>query len=311
MPTVSALSLKRPLQWLFLALALAVSCAPKSSVEPASHDPPWRPPPFVDQARLVLVGDTGYSGPYADQLRTALLAEPNKDAIIVLGDLVYPFTPSCPDGKVSGNVEAFIHARVGAVFNGLGVPVLLVLGNHDVKQGSRAPAREACLLDYAAKHDDLVLPGLAYEVDLGVATLAVANTNALDEAGAARVSAAWKGHPGWKLLMGHHTWVTYHDKEDQDRVRPWARAGGLVPDLYANGHAHVLQFGVYDGVAALTSGSGSKLRMYPSCPPDCGAGQLWGASEYGYAVLTVTKRELVVVFKNLEGKELWRWSRQR
>ena len=40
-------------------------------------------------------------------------------------------------------------------------------------------------------------------------------------------------------------------------------------------------------------------------------GQLWGESEPGYALLTVTPKRLHVVFKNDQGRELYTWSLDR
>ena len=163
-------------------------------------------------------------------------------------------------------------------------------------------------MDYAATHDDLVLPSLSYSVDYGVALLGIINTNVLSASDGARVAQEFKTHKGWRLLFGHHVLKTYHDKASEDYVRPWLAEHAIKPDLYGNGHAHLLQFGVYDGIPALTSGATAKLRQRKSCPPDCGSGQLWGSSTRGYAVLSLNKDSLKVVFKDLPGDVLWRWS---
>jgi predicted phosphodiesterase len=293
-----------------VALAALLSACPKDG----PTLPPRRdaPPRFEarQEVRLVLVGDTGKPGRRMRRVARAVRAE-KKDLVVALGDLVYPVAPRCPTGRVDGEAQKILDERIGHALLDLGAPVLLVLGNHDVGFGTRNPAREACLLDYAASRSRLMLPGLSYSVDLGIATLQVLNTNALTDEDGRRVREEIERHPGWKIVIGHHTLRTYHDKEEQDVVMPWLRRHRIRPDLYVNGHAHLLQFGVYDGIPALTSGSASRLRRRPACPPACGRGQLWGRSVSGYATLHVRAKSLEVAFKDDGGKDLWRWVADR
>jgi 3',5'-cyclic AMP phosphodiesterase CpdA len=245
-----------------------------------------------------------------EAVRPTVRAE-NADIVVVLGDLVYPVAPSCPDGKLTPDAREELDDLVGGLLRDLGKSVYLVLGNHDVGHGARDPAREACLIDYVASEPNLWLPDLSYGVDLGVVSLMVLNTNALDREQGKKTRKLWAGASGWKILAGHHVLKTYHDKESEDYLRPWLKKNRVKPDLYANGHAHVLQFGVYGGLPALTSGATAKLREYPACPPNCGAGQKWGTSSVGYAVVDATADTLEVVFKDVTGKELYRWDTRR
>jgi predicted phosphodiesterase len=167
------------------------------------------------------------------------------------------------------------------------------------------------MLAYAAREPELVLPDLSYGVDFGVLRLGLLNTNALDAAQAKALEASWKDYDGWRVVAGHHVYRTYHDKVHEDVVAPWLSQHGLRPDIFLNGHAHILQFGVYDGIAALTSGATALSRPRPLCPPDCGAGQRFGTSKPGYALLTVDRASMKVVFKDTTGKELFRWSTTR
>ena len=135
------------------------------------------------------------------------------------------------------------------------------------------------------------LPGLDYALDFGVAQIAFVDTDHLDGRATQVVDDAFAKGNGWKLLMGHHVLKTYHDKANENRVAPWLSSLKALPDLYANGHAHVLQFGVYDGLPAVTSGSVSKLRHRPACPPDCGEDQLLESALQGMRYLRLSRRK--------------------
>lgn len=277
--------------------------------------PTW---PDLPRVRVVLVGDTGEPGPALETIRAAIAREPDKTLILALGDLIYPIAPACEPGPLDADHLQTLQTHVGAALEGLGAPVFLVLGNHDTGNFHtqaiwRSPAREACMIGFAAQHPDLYLPSAnLYHADLGPVRLLVSNTNALTQEDGTRAQELVAQRPeAWFVLAGHHVLKTYHDKEGEDFVAPWLRAHGLRPDLYTNGHAHFLQFGVYDQTPALTSGSGSKLRDRPSCPPECGPGQLWGQSMYGYAVLEADAQTLQVTFKDARGLPLWSWSRSR
>jgi predicted phosphodiesterase len=290
------------------ALSLVAVSALGASAVPGRDAPPVFPK--KERVTLLLVGDTGQPGPDMEAIRRAILLE-KKDAIVVLGDLIYPVAPKCPTGALHRDALRLLDERTGGLLRGLGAPVLLVLGNHDVAGKGRAPEREACMLAYAAREPDLFLPDLSYDVDFGVLRLGLLNTNALDGAQAKALEASWKGFDGWRVVAGHHVYRTYHDKVHENLVAPWLSQHRLRPDIYLNGHAHILQFGVYDGIAALTSGATALTRRRPACPPNCGAGQEFGSSKPGYALLTVDRDSMTVVYKDTRGEELFRWSTTR
>lgn len=304
-----------------IAFLLVAACAPPSVLAAPPAGPRAalaleagapalvRPPLGEDYIQLVVLGDTGEPADFQARLRASIAKEPSKDGILVVGDLVYPQAPPCPDGTPDAAATEILDERVGAIIGGLGAPTYLLIGNHDVSRDPGEPARAPCITAWADAHPDLglVMPATAYTVDFGVAILAVVDTNALDARQARVVKAAFDGHPGKKILAGHHVLRTYHDKQRQDVVRPWLQRHGITPDVYLNGHAHVLQLGIYDGIPAVTSGTGADPRDLATCPPTCGRGQLWGRSDPGYAVVRVGPRRLEVVFKDADGRELYRW----
>lgn len=296
--------------WLLMLGALSLgSACDRHDPAPVALEQPLQLSPGGDAVRLIAVGDTGQPGGPLRDVRRAIAAEPGKDAVVVLGDLIYRSGPRCPSGQAQGAARALLQRHLGDPLAGLGAPALLVLGNHDVNGSGRDPAREACLLDFAAQQPDLYLPALTYKVDLGPVRLVVINTNHLTQGDAARVRAWLRDAPGPTVMAGHHPLRTYGDKQEEDRVLPWLRQHKLRPDLYLNGHAHLLQAGVYEGIFAVTSGAGSKLRAGPTCPPGCGPGQLWGQATHGYSVLEFRGDQLLVQLKDRHGRLLWETRR--
>jgi hypothetical protein len=290
----------------------------------------------TEELRIILIGDTGQIPVEGDphkmseaqrtQLRESLSNE-NATAIVDLGDLFYWKGPKCRAGATPEQSGSLLDAHLYDHVGGLDAPVFLVLGNHDVgplaehfkkaltggRSGKRSEARERCYRLQEELHDDMVFPGESYGVDFGPLRMAALHTSAPQKQWAGEeIQAYFDEDPSdWTLLAGHHVLRTGCDKINEDAVSPWLEKTGLRPDMYANGHAHILQLGVFDGVPAVTSGSGSKLREFPACTPTDTEGVQWGESKYGYAVLEVEKDFLRVRFKDLGGIELHCWQRGR
>ncbi len=281
--------------------ALLLACAPKpapTSVVAAAQS----------SVRIVLVGDTGKPGEPRDAVAAAIAKE-TVDAVVVLGDLVYPMGPACPNGELSHEAADILDERILTPLSGSGAPIVLVLGNHDVGHDRTDPARVACYLTWAEQREQVLFPAPNFTLDLGPLMLAVIDTNPPWSVDGEALARDLEAFPGWTLLAGHHILVTYHDKQNTTRVRSWMAESSLRPDIYANGHAHLLQYGVYDAITAITTGTGSKLRERPSCGEGdragCGEGQIWGRSVYGYTVLDVNEQTVRVQFKDSAGSVLF------
>lgn len=278
-------------------------------------------PPVLDMRRhdgtprIVLIGDTGEPGPIVERW-TKTLAKKDKDAVLVLGDLVYPQAPPCPTGTPDRAGRQLLEANLAAPLEALGAPVLLVLGNHDTSWVEGEPLRERCVLSFVRPRATLELPAPYYAADFGVAVVVVLDSNHLDDAQAAFAKRVFDGvKPGVrKILAAHHVLRTFHDKEDEDLVWPWIERHGLAPDLYVNGHAHVLQLGHYHGIWAVTSGTAARPRERPSCdsargPEGCGDGQRFGSSIPGYALLDIAADgAFTVTFEDADGQPLHTWT---
>ena len=300
-------------------LAFTLALLILGDAPPAAPELAGRVAPGIDGAvELVLIGDTGEPGPLVARWSRALAKEPAQ-AIVVLGDLVYPQAPPCRAGVPDLAARRILDSHVAAPFAATGKETFLVLGNHDISWVPGDPARDDCIVARFARDPQVRLPAKHYAVDLGVALLVVFDTNALDEAQAVFAREVIAAHGGGKRVVfaGHHVVRTYHDKDDEDDIYPWLVAHRLRPDIWVNGHAHILQMVVRDGLPAVTSGSASRPRERPSCDRAAGTGQcgeleLWGRSTPGYAVLRVGRdQRMAVTFKDADGAALWRWDEPR
>ena len=291
--------------------------------------------------------------------RTALqtsIRNEGADAIFAMGDLVYPKVPAC-DGALDDEAKATLDAAIGSYFGPMRTPTYLVVGNHDAAHlRSRAPQRERCLLAYAKSLEGLYLPSLQYEVDAGFGKIIVMNSNLRDQSQlpAEQIrTAADNPLAPWTLVLSHHELRTLADKEVDGFWEPppagaWLLRERLMPDLWVNGHAHSLQFGVYDAratddgrlspaegaqpwlVPALTSGAGSKVRPGPSCSdhPTSPGGEhqivadrrvcredqpkgmpRFSRSTLGYSVVRLGPWHMQVEIKDHTGKLLYCWGR--
>ncbi len=287
-----------------------------------------------DAVRIVVLGDSGAlpvandacaagesscrnTAESRDLLKAAVIAE-DAHAVAIMGDLVYgphwfESTPKCRRAD-DRKARAWLDPALGELVEGLGAPVFVALGNHDVGHQPRSRARERCILRYAEAHPELNLPNLQYSVDLGLVRLIMLNTN-VPPARWNTEAIAERAQPKdgtWVVMGGHHVIHTAFDKEHEHEIRDHLNETGIRPDLWVNGHAHFLQFGVYDGIPAATSGSASKVRVRPSCPGEACTGPdapMWGRSTYGYAVVDATPDTLRLTFKDGEGTALWCWER--
>jgi hypothetical protein len=316
-------------------------------------------PTSAERARLVFLGDTGRTPTdegcawrpdgtvreschlTTDQLQSLREAVRGElpDAIYALGDLVYWRAPACKTPR--GRALRKLDASIGGPLTGLGAPVYLVLGNHDLAQRRNAPRRVRCLTAYAASRPDLELPARQYVVEHGVADVLVLDTNRRRTLPGDTLDAR-ATTDRWLVAAAHHHLRVAFDKDDVysralDVDVPSWLSGHEAPDLWVNGHAHLLQFGTYDvgavatgtvsgaRVPTLVSGAGSKVRPAPSCGlagasvsdqkacanPDPRGMPDVSISRFGYAVVDLFEGHLEVRLVDFEGDTLFRKTLER
>ncbi len=324
--------------WYALVPFLASACTGRAAIQTApapraslARTATYETPAALrtkERVRLVLIGDTGENS----TMRSAIVKQLPKeqaDMVLLLGDLVYPRGPRCTGGALDARARAVLDEHIDTPFGGLGVPVLIVLGNHDVLGGifGQSPKmdQEACFAMYVREKQavgrPLVMPGRHYTVSLGPASLAVVSSSPgfLDDSAATMSRRLFATRDSdWDVLVSHHVFKTFHDKENEKFIPDWLTRGEVRPHMVTNGHAHFLQMGSYDGVLAITSGSGARLRPQNSCAigtptaSACGAGEYFGlAGGNGYVVLELTSAEAHAVFKDHTGAARWSCTARR
>lgn len=106
----------------------------------------------------------------------------------------------------------------------------------------------------------------------------------------------------WRVVVGHHPVRSYAshgpDPEVADVLRPILERHGVA--LYLNGHEHVLQDVVTNGIHYVTSGAGSRTRKAGRGPDT----RFVAGNTSGFAAVTVTRDTLALSFVDSNGHTL-------
>jgi 3',5'-cyclic AMP phosphodiesterase CpdA len=277
--------------------------------------------------RLVLVGDTGNPGTHLHEAIDGIAGKPI-DAVLLLGDNFYP----C-------GVRSDIDRRWKIFTDDLGevhAPTFAILGNHDYGNPNRRGVRDRRCHDTQARSQVTSrrtpalwhMPARNYVIRTSVADIVMVDTNPLAQrwsapylgSATAAATQAWlertlsASRSRWKIVAGHHPiYSSGTHGTTKGPSLPAMRA--LLPVLkanevavYAAGHDHHLEL-IGDRSSLplfLVSGAGSSTQHYrerPKSEPPT----LWKApgrrSFEGFAVLTVTRRRILVEFYDEESKK--------
>lgn len=207
-----------------------------------------------------------------------------------------------------------------------------VLGNHDVASGITCReggldrpelARVRACLEVAQRSPLWRMPGRHYVVDQGPARFVVIDSNLLIrdyggfsiEGEISFVREAARAAAGRRVfLVAHHPAATAgkHRKDFDDagyveRLRRVVEAGGGAIQAWFAGHDHVLQqTRTPGGLDVFVSGNGAlqrpEERFEHVAPPT--AQRLFGSTEWGFAILEVTRSGWSVRFENDRGNPL-------
>lgn len=207
---------------------------------------PHSPAPSL---RIAVAGDTGDSGSHLDAVTAsmdALGAGDPYDALLLLGDNVYP------DGDPAELPET-VFAPFGTTL-GRGASLHAILGNHDVQGGHGA-----------AQMDALGQPGRWWSVRVGDVQLVGLDSNDLDNAEQLEFldQALGTSDARWRIVALHHPPYSAGYQGSSRRAReviaPIVTRHGV--QLVLSGHDHDYQRSTpIDGVVYVVSGAGSGSR---------------------------------------------------
>lgn len=264
--------------------------------------------PLADrELRLAVFGDSGKETDdqraVADGIAATIRVRKTHAAIHV-GDAFY-------DNGLVDIEDPKFQRLFNDYYDGMGVPVYFMLGNHEYGNGSRAGSVEAILaLASAGASKDMVFPARSYSfgyvLNDGVAVdLFVLDTTVL-ASDAAQLS--WlkngleKSDAAHKIVIGHHPLHSYGLHGDQKHLQTL-----LLPLLekhasaYLCGHEHDQQVLRSDGGLPLViTGAAGEARQTGTGPR-----QHFGAGVLGFATLAVSAAGLQIDIRNHDGHAVY------
>jgi len=209
-------------------------------------------PPIVDEpvVRIAIAGDTGTGDSAAEATAQRMIAESESnpyDALILLGDLIYP------DGDVA-LIDATVNDPFGPLVND-GAELIPVLGNHDYESGEQ---REILRTLGRSRPWYVEQVGPVRVVALDSNQIRSNQTQWLQQ-----VLAEPEPPDGWTVVAMHHpAYSAGEHGSDQAVQELWApifAEAGVR--LVLAGHDHDYQRSTpQDGVTYVVSGGGAKLR---------------------------------------------------
>jgi hypothetical protein len=278
---------------------------------------------------LLALGDTGrptsWPARWMPQYRVgeAMAREDRRapvEAIVLLGDNFYP------DGLSRGSLKQRMRENVAGPYCYFltltrrgrralrdhcdlspaathPVPIVAVLGNHDVGRGQGVALQRAGIPRFVG---NWLTPDGAHSYELGAGVSLVAYDSTAIDAGLpatalARALAESKGP--WRILAAHHPIANpgggWH-AEDAAPVLEAIRASGKPVHLLLAGHQHSLEVLRAPGAAlhVVAGGGGAKIRPVAPTPAE----RLFGESRYGFARVDATPAALEVTLLALSGR---------
>lgn len=237
--------------------------------------------------KFVLIGDTGKNNDGQLRVSEALKAHcvaQGCDFGMLAGDNIYPAGVSSPEDPI-------LETMFDKFYNGLGIPFLVSLGNHDYGKRSNDWIRGSYQIQHGKKNPLFFLPDYYYSYETPESVIAVLDTSRLMwkkemEEQAQMVKSAFekaRTEKKWFLVLGHHPYLSngkHGNAGNYERVPfPHFVSGTFVKSFieenvcgkahfYLSGHDHSLQ--VIDGnvegcnTKLVISGTGaSATKLYP------------------------------------------------
>ena len=192
--------------------------------------------------RLAALGDTGTGNTDQKQVAEALAKvclEEGCDLVLMLGDNFYP-------NGLSGIEDPLFKSVFLDVYRGLKIPVIPVLGNHDVKGSSSAQVLQSLL------HPEWKMPNYSYFFDKEPVRFHGINSNChlyawyrlyrdLSGREDQKVNSL-RQQAKWTVVFGHHPVFSNGVHGDSGLIQRlvWERLLGDRVDFYLSGHDHQL-----------------------------------------------------------------------
>ncbi|MBX2803074.1 MAG: metallophosphoesterase [Myxococcales bacterium] len=261
--------------------------------------------------RLIVVGDTGKGNAGQAQVAHAIVetcAVRGCDLILMLGDNLYPRGMEYPDDPLADD-------RIAAPYTAAGVPVYLVLGNHDYAHG-RDQERAGWQLAWAARTAGVELPGHAWHARVGPVQLVGLDTNAALQFGAEPQRSWLQGvldssDAPVRVVAGHHPWRSNGPHGNAGSyegwsILPYASGRGVARllqplcnqvQLYLSGHDHTRQLLDHCGVQLVVSGAGASVTRLV----DRGNEPRFASATLGFAWLALSADRGEVTFVSADG----------
>jgi hypothetical protein len=182
------------------------------------------------------------------------------------------------------------------------VPLIAVLGNHDVGLGQGVSLQREGIARFVG---NWLMPDGAHSYELGAGVSLVAyDSNAIDggkpATALARALAESKGP--WRILAAHHPIADpgagWHG-ENTLPVLEAIQASGRTVHLFLGGHQHCLQALRAPGAAlhVVSGGGGAQVRPIAPTPAE----RLFAEARYGFARVDVTPEALEITLLALSG----------
>ncbi|HKI98796.1 MAG TPA: metallophosphoesterase [bacterium] len=255
--------------------------------------------------RFAAIGDTGTASEGERRVAGALkqvCARDGCDFVALLGDNFYP------DGVKSMNDPLF-NTAFESVFAGLQVPVLAVLGNHDV--------HNQALYEVFHTLDSKLwrMPNFEYHFASGPARFFAINTNCQPVTWWRLTPKVETPFKGWTFVMGHHSLYAdgpHGDADWLDRTL-WGSSQPHV-DFYLAGHNHLLEHFQRQGEETdyVVSGAGGGEEPDPATFAGPSTAQKkFERNVPGFAWFDVTDTQATLRFFDANATLLYQYRRTR
>lgn len=262
----------------------------------------------ADTVRFAALGDTGTGDANQQAVAAALAricASQGCDFVVLLGDMFYPAGLTGPDDPAVGRLWA-------APYAALDVPMLPVVGNHDLKGDVFA------LPALSLRHERWHMPNFRYSLRAGPAQFHAINSNCLFYQYPAlfrrlRHGAANPERP-WQFVLAHHPLYATSQQDDADPIVRWywnRTLRGKV-DVYLSGHSHELEHlrMSHDPAEFIVSGAGGENNLEPRRRRESPAETRFLHRGNGFAWFEVRRDALRMRFYDATGSILYEHARQ-